>query len=308
MTQANQDPATSAQGYLDDPRNENVLVYVNGEFVPRHAASVSVFDAGFVLGDGVWEGLRLVRGKLLHLDDHLDRLFEGAGAIRIDIGRTRDELKAALHETLARNAMTDGAHVRLMVTRGRKKTPNQDPRFVLGGPTIVIVAEFKAPNPAAKARGLALWTSTFRCSAPDVFDLRLNSHSRLNFIQALLQAIDAGADEALMLDPHGFVASCNSTNFFVVRARRAVDVDRPLQLQRHHAPERARPRPGERDARARARLHAGRNVFGQRGVRDRHVGRHHAGHADRRPRDRRRQTGFRHDADCRLVPGSDRAQ
>lgn len=217
MTQANQDPATSAQGYLDDPRNENVVVYVNGEFVPRHDASVSVFDAGFVLGDGVWEGLRLVRGTLLHLDDHLDRLYEGAGAIRIDIGRTREELKAALHETLARNAMTDGAHVRLMVTRGRKKTPNQDPRFVLGPPTIVIIAEFKAPNPATKARGLALWTSTFRCSAPDVFDLRLNSHSRLNFIQALLQAIDAGADEALMLDPHGFVASCNSTNFFVIR-------------------------------------------------------------------------------------------
>ena len=113
--------------------------------------------------------------------------------------------------------MTDGAHVRLMVTRGRKKTPNQDPRFAVGRPTIVIVAEYKTPNPATKARGLALWTSTFRCSAPDVFDLRLNSHSRLNLIQALLQAIDAGADEALMLDPHGFVASCNSTNFFIVR-------------------------------------------------------------------------------------------
>ena len=113
--------------------------------------------------------------------------------------------------------MTDGAHLRLMVTRGRKKTPNQDPRFVVAGPTIVIVAEYKAPNPATKAHGLALWTSTFRCSAPDVFDLRLNSHSRLNLIQALLQAIDAGADEALMLDPHGFVASCNSTNFFIVR-------------------------------------------------------------------------------------------
>jgi len=217
MTQADRNDATSAQGYVDDARNDNVLVYVDGQFVPRAAASVSVFDAGFVLGDGVWEGLRLVRGKLVHLDEHLDRLFEGAGAIRLDLGRTRDELKAALHETLSRNGMTDGAHVRLMVTRGRKKTPNQDPRFVLGGPTFVIVAEYKAPNPATKARGLALWTSTFRCSGPDVFDLRLNSHSRLNFIQALLQAIDAGADEALMLDPHGFVASCNSTNFFVVR-------------------------------------------------------------------------------------------
>jgi len=208
---------TSAQGYVDDVRNDGVLVYVNGEFVPRDAARVSVFDAGFVLGDGVWEGLRLVRGKLLHLDEHLDRLFEGAGAIRLDIGRTRDEVKAALQETLTRNGMSDGVHVRFMVTRGRKKTPNQDPRFVIGGPTIVIVAEYKTPQPETKARGLALWTSTFRCSAPDVFDMRLNSHSRLNLIQALLQAIDAGADEALMLDPNGFVASCNSTNFFILR-------------------------------------------------------------------------------------------
>jgi branched-chain amino acid aminotransferase len=208
----------SAQGYVDDPRNDDVQVYVNGEFVPRATASVSVFDAGFVLGDGVWEGLRLVNGKLVSLEEHLDRLYEGASAIRLDLRLTRDEIKSALWETLRRNGMSDGAHVRLMVTRGRKKTPNQDPRFVVGGPTIVIVAEYKAPNPQTKARGLALWTSTFRCSAPDVFDLRLNSHSRLNLIQALLQAIDAGADEALMLDPNGFVASCNSTNFFVVRA------------------------------------------------------------------------------------------
>jgi len=217
MNSSTRDTTGSAQGYVDDPRNDGVLVYVNGEFVPRATASVSVFDAGFVLGDGVWEGLRLVNGRLVSLDEHLDRLFEGASAIRLDIGLTRDELEAALAETLRRNGMSDGAHVRLMVTRGRKKTPNQDPRFVLGGATIVIVAEYKTPNPATKARGLALWTSTFRCSTPDVFDLRLNSHSRLNFIQALLQAIDAGADEALMLDPNGFVASCNSTNFFIVR-------------------------------------------------------------------------------------------
>jgi branched-chain amino acid aminotransferase len=207
----------SAQGYVDDPRNESVLVYVDGEFVPRDQARVSVFDSGFVLGDGVWEGLRLVRGRLLALDDHLDRLFEGAAAIRMDLGLTRDEVAGILRETLARNGMEDGAHVRLMVTRGRKKTPNQDPRFVLGGPTIVVVAEYKRPKPEAKERGLSLFTSTFRCSGPDVFDLRLNSHSRLNLIQALIQAIDAGADEALMLDPLGFVASCNSTNFFIVR-------------------------------------------------------------------------------------------
>ena len=203
----------SAQGYVADPRNDGVLVYVNGEFVPRDEARVSIFDSGFVLGDGVWEGLRLVQGRIISLDAHLDRLYEGATSIALDVGLTRDELTRAVLDTLAKNAMTDGAHVRLMVTRGVKRTVNQDPRFVIGKATIVIVAEWKTPKPESKARGLSLFTSTFRTSGPDVFDLRLNSHSRLN----LIQAIHAGADEALMLDPRGFVASCNSTNFFVVR-------------------------------------------------------------------------------------------
>jgi len=207
----------SAQGYVADPRNDSVLVYVNGEFVRRDEARVSIFDSGFVLGDGIWEGLRLVQGRIISLDAHLDRLYEGATSIALDIGLTRDELTRAIVTTLAKNAMTDGAHVRLMVTRGVKRTVNQDPRFVIGKATVVIVAEFKTPKPEAKARGLSLFTSTFRTSGPDVFDLRLNSHSRLNLIQALIQAIHAGADEALMLDPRGFVASCNSTNFFVVR-------------------------------------------------------------------------------------------
>ncbi|HSH88679.1 MAG TPA: aminotransferase class IV [Ramlibacter sp.] len=207
----------SSQGYLPDPRNESVQVYVNGQFFPRDEASVSVFDSGFVLGDGIWEGLRLVQGHLVSLDAHMERLFEGAQSIALDIGMTPAEMKAAIRQTLERNGMTDGAHVRLMVTRGRKKTPNQDPRFVIGGATVVIVAEYKTPKPDVRASGLRLLTSTFRTSQPDVFDLRLNSHSRLNLIQALLQAIHAGCDEALMLDPRGFVASCNSTNFFVVR-------------------------------------------------------------------------------------------
>ena len=207
----------SAQGYAPDPRNEDVLVYVNGAFVPRHEARVSVFDSGFVLGDGVWEGLRLVKGTLISLDAHIDRLFEGANSIALDIGMTREAVVDAVRQTLHRNGMTDGAHVRLMVTRGVKRTVNQDPRFIIGGATVVIVAEYKAPNPETRERGLTLFTSTFRTSGPDVFDLRLNSHSRLNLIQALIQAINAGADEALMLDPRGFVASCNSTNFFIVR-------------------------------------------------------------------------------------------
>ncbi len=207
----------SAQSYAPDLRNEDVLVYVNGAFVPRHEARVSVFDSGFVLGDGVWEGLRLVKGTLISLDAHMDRLFEGANSIALDIGMTREAVVDAVRQTLHRNGMTDGAHVRLMVTRGVKRTVNQDPRFIIGGATVVIVAEYKAPNPETRERGLTLFTSTFRTSGPDVFDLRLNSHSRLNLIQALIQSINAGADEALMLDPRGFVASCNSTNFFIVR-------------------------------------------------------------------------------------------
>ena len=209
----------SAQAYMADARNESVLVYVNGSFVPRNEAQVSVFDSGFVLGDGVWEGLRLVKGRLISLEAHLDRLFEGACSIQLDIGMTREDVVKAVQDTLDRNSMTDGAHVRLMVTRGVKKTPNQDPRFVIGPATVVIVAEYKTPLPEAKGKGYALFTSTFRTTGPDQFDLRLNSHSRLNLIQALIQAINAGADEALMLDPRGFVASCNSTNFFIVRGR-----------------------------------------------------------------------------------------
>ena len=211
--------AQSAQGYQPDPRNDKVLVYLNGAMVPRDEARVSIFDAGFVLGDGVWEGLRLVKGRLISLEAHLDRLFEGARAIDLDIGLDRPGVVKAIRHTLDANEMTDGAHIRLMITRGVKSTPNQDPRFMASGPTIVIVAEYKSPLPEAKAKGYALFTSTFRTSPPDMFDMRLNSHSRLNLIQALIQAIHAGADEALMLDPLGFVASCNSTNFFIVRGR-----------------------------------------------------------------------------------------
>lgn len=208
---------TSSQAYAPDARNDAVLVYVNGQFVPRHQAVVSVFDAGYVCGDGVWEGVRLVDGRIVSFDAHIERMYEGAKSIALDIGMTRAQTKQVVVDTFLRNGMRDGAHARLMVTRGVKKTPNQDPRFIIGGATVVCVAEHKVVTPEAKRNGLKLFTSTLRCSGPDVFDLRLNSHSRLNLIQALIQAIQAGADEALMLDPNGFVSSCNSTNFFAVR-------------------------------------------------------------------------------------------
>jgi branched-chain amino acid aminotransferase len=205
-----------SQDYAPDPRNEAIRVWLNGALVPRGEARVSLFDAGFVLGDGVWEGLRLHKGGLLFLEAHLDRLRAGAAAIALDIGLDRAEIEAALRATLAANAMQHGAHIRLMVTRGEKKTPNQDPRNALGRPTVAIVAEYKEPSPAVRANGLNLFTSTIRCTPADMFDMRLNSHSRLNLVIALTQAIAAGADEALMLDPHGFVSSCNATNFFFV--------------------------------------------------------------------------------------------
>ena len=205
-----------SQDFATDPRNENLLIYLNGALVPRDEAKVSIFDAGFVLGDGVWEGLRLHKGGLLFLDAHLDRLFAGAQAIALDIGMTRAAIEEALRNLLAANSMKDCVHMRLMVTRGEKRAPNQDPRNALGPPTIVIVAEYKEPSAAVRQNGLSLFTSTIRCTPADMFDMRLNSHSRLNLILALTQEIAAGADEALMLDPHGFVSSCNATNFFFV--------------------------------------------------------------------------------------------
>jgi branched-chain amino acid aminotransferase len=206
-----------SQDFAADPRNAAAMVSLNGRLVVRREATVSIFDGGFVVGDGVWEGLRLHDGALLFLNQHLDRLYEGAAKIRLDIGLDRSALTAEIRRTLAANGMHHGVHIRLMVTRGEKSAPNQDPRNALGPATVVIVAEYKVPDPALAARGLSLRTSSIRCTPAHMFDMRLNSHSRLNLIMALLEAIDAGADEALMLDPSGFVSSCNATNFFCVR-------------------------------------------------------------------------------------------
>jgi branched-chain amino acid aminotransferase len=202
---------------LPDERNENVLVYINGDFHPRQEAKISVFDSGFLVGDGVWEGIRLHDGELVFLDLHLNRLFEGAKAIGLDIGMTRAELTAALRETVEKNGMTTDIHLRLMVTRGNKKTPSQDPRLVVGGPNVVIIAEHKVADPEVKRQGISLFTSTVRRPPPDTLDQRLNCHSKLHEVIALIQALEAGADEALMLDPTGAVATCNATNFFIVR-------------------------------------------------------------------------------------------
>ncbi|MGE4071587.1 MAG: aminotransferase class IV [Lysobacterales bacterium] len=209
--------AQGTHDFVDDPRNAEILIYVNGALLPRAQATVSVFDSGFILGDGIWEGLRVIAGHPAFLDAHLDRLFEGAKAIALDIGMDRAALTAAIYATLKANRMHDGVHIRLMVSRGLKRTPYQDPRVCIGPATVVIIPEHKNPLPETLQKGLRLFTVHVRRGYPDVQDPKLNSHSKLNCITACIQAAQAGADEALMLDPHGFVATCNSTHFFIVR-------------------------------------------------------------------------------------------
>lgn len=203
-----------SQDFEADARNERLLVWLNGALVPAGDAKVSIFDAGFGLGDGVWEGLRLHHRSLLFLDEHMSRLEQGAAAIGMALPPRR-ELVAAMIALLRANGMEHDAHVRLMVTRGLKRTINQDPRAALGTPTVAITAEFKTRSKRLDA-GLNLAVVSIRTSPPEIFDMRLNSHSRLNYIRALLEAIDKGADEGIMLDPAGHVASCNATNFFWV--------------------------------------------------------------------------------------------
>jgi len=206
-----------SHAYVPDARNDAVLFNVNGELVRRDKAVVNVFDSGFMLGDGVWEGLRVHGGRVAFLDDHLDRLWEGAAALDIDIGLTKAQLTDRIYETLSANEMTEDVHIRLMLTRGLRSTPYQDPRVIISDATIVIAPEFKKANPATAVNPLRLYTVSVRRGRSDVQDPGLNSHSKINCVTACIQAIKAGADEGLMLDPQGFVATCNSTHFFIVR-------------------------------------------------------------------------------------------
>jgi len=202
---------------LEDSRNQDIKIFVNGELLPRNEARISVFDSGYLVGDGVWEGLRLHHGVLAFLDQHLDRLWQGAAAIGMTLPFDREELVANIRKTLQANDMHDHVHIRVMVTRGIKKTPSQDPRLTISGPNVVIIAEHKIASPETKEKGITLFTSTIRRGSPDYLDPRLNCHSKLHEVQALIQALEAGADEALMLDVNGFVSTCNATNFFMVK-------------------------------------------------------------------------------------------
>jgi branched-chain amino acid aminotransferase len=207
-------PKVSAHQAEDDSRNEMVRLWLNGKVVPKAEALVSVYDSGFMLGDGVWEGLRLYDGRWAFVDEHLDRLFEAAKAIDLDIGMTRDQILAALDETRAANGMETDAHARLMVTRGVKTRPFQHPALSQQGPTIAIIMEHSRP---VFPRPIRMATVPHIRGLPMTQDPKLNSHSKLNCILAAIAAEKAGADEALMLDVHGFVNTTNSCNFFIVR-------------------------------------------------------------------------------------------
>ena len=209
--------ALTTHDSLEDQRNADLMIYINGTLTHRDAAKVSVYDSGFMLGDGMWEGLRLYDGKWTFFDDHMDRLFDSCKAVSLDIGMTRAQILTAMNETAAANGITTDAHCRLMITRGVKVKPFQHPALSQSGPTVVIIIEHSKPADNLQKRGIRLATVPQVRGLPMSQDAKFNSHSKLNCVIACLQAEQAGADEGLMLDPHGFVNTTNACNFFIVR-------------------------------------------------------------------------------------------
>jgi branched-chain amino acid aminotransferase len=208
---------TGTHEFIPNERNQDILIYVNGDLLPRQEAKISVFDSAFLVGDGIWESFRLHNGKLAFVKEHLARLNANAKALDYDLGKIPENLIDEVYRTLKANKMTtNDVHIRVMITRGTKISPSQDPRTSMGDPTIVIIAEYKSPARLDES-GIHLYTVYVRRGQPDVQDPKLHSHSKLNCVLACIQATKAGADEALMLDPQGFVSTCNSTNFFIVR-------------------------------------------------------------------------------------------
>ena len=205
----------STHDYINDKRNEDIYIYINGEFFHRSEAKISVFDSGFLLGDGVWEGIRLHNNRLIHFNNHIDRLYDGASSIVMEIHLTKKEIKAAILETLKKNNMISDTHIRLIVSRGLKSTPYQHPKVTVSDPTIVIIPEYKKPNEETFNKGIRLASVKTRRDFT-VQDPKINSLSKMNCISACIEAEILGVDEGLMYDPNGFVSTCNSTNFFII--------------------------------------------------------------------------------------------
>ena len=204
-------------GYVEDQRNENIIIYINGEFYPRNEAKISVFDSGFLLGDGVWEGIRLHNGKLCFIEEHIKRLYHGAKKLKIEIGKSKEELIALIYETIHTNVMDSDVHIRLVVSRGLKRTPYQHPNANVGGASIVIIPEYKKADAALLSKGIRLCLVATIRGSQNSQDPRLNTLSKLNCIFGCMEADEKGFDEGIMLDVNGYVSTCNSTNFFIVK-------------------------------------------------------------------------------------------
>jgi len=209
--------AKGTHSYIQDQRNENIIIYINGEFFPRKEAKISVFDSGFLLGDGVWEGIRLYNKRLCLVDEHLERLYRGAKKLKIGIGKSKEELIALIYETVHANAMDSDVHIRLIVSRGLKQTPYQHPNANVGGASIVIIPEYKKADATLLSKGIRLCLVDTVRGAHNSQDPRLNTLSKLNCIFGCLEADEKGFDEGIMLDMNGNVSTCNSTNFFIIK-------------------------------------------------------------------------------------------
>jgi len=207
----------STHAYIDDSRNEDVLIYINGEYFKRSDAKISVFDSGFLLGDGVWEGIRFHKNTFIFLDEHLNRLYNGAQSLSIDIGLSKKDLSKLLQDLMIKNNMADNIHIRLIVSRGLKKTPYQHPNANILGSTIVAIPEYKKANKSVNESGVKLATVNTMRSTEKILDPKINSLSKLNCILACIEADNLNVDEGLMLDINGYVSTCNSTNFFMIK-------------------------------------------------------------------------------------------
>ena len=203
--------------YIQDQRNENIIIYINGELFHRKEAKISVFDSGFLLGDGVWEGIRLYNGKLCFIDEHLERLYFGAEELKIEIGKSKEELITLIYETVYVNSMDSDVHIRLIVSRGLKQTPYQHPNANVGGASVVIIPEYKKVDATLISKGIRLCLVDTVRGGHNSQDPRLNTLSKLNCIFGCLEADEKGFDEGIMLDMNGNISTCNSTNFFLVR-------------------------------------------------------------------------------------------
>ena len=289
----------------EDARNADLRFYLDGRIVSRDQAVVSIYDSGFMLGDGIWEGLRLYNGRWAFLDDHLDRLFEAARAIDLDIGLDRAGVVAALESLRQANGMETDAHARLMVTRGLKARPFQHPSLSRSGPTVAIIMEHSRPS---IPRPIRLATVPHIRGLPMTQDPKLNSHSKLNCILACIAAEKAGADEALMLDVHGFVNTTNACNFFIVRKGAVWTSTGDYCMNGITRQKVIDVCQADGDPGVRAQLFAGRHLWRRRGLPDRHLRRPDPGRRDRRPGDRDGRDGAGDRAHPRALQGSDAAE